>query len=199
MRKAILHLKKNDPVLRRLIERAGPYKISYHEPDFPSLARAIVYQQLNGKAAATIWSRVETAAGELTPERILALTPRRLRAAGLSRQKLAYLRDLAAATAQGRLNFAELPSLDDETVVERLTAVKGIGRWTAHMFLIFALRRPDVLPVGDYGIRAAIRAAYELEELPNPARMEELAVKWRPYCSVASWYLWRSLDGDAEL
>ncbi len=199
MRKAILHLKKNDPVLCRLIERAGPCKMSYREPEFPSLARAIVYQQLNGKAAATIWSRVETAAGELTPERILALTPRRLRAAGLSRQKLTYLRDLAAATAQGRLNFAELPSLDDDSVVERLTAVKGIGRWTAHMFLIFALRRPDVLPVGDYGVRGAIRAAYGLEELPNPARMEELAAKWRPYCSVACWYLWRSLDGGAEL
>lgn len=199
MREAILHLKKNDPVLARLIERAGPYRIQYREPDFESLVRSIVYQQLSGKAAATIYGRLETAVGEVTPQTVLRLRPARMRKLGLSKQKTEYIRDLARHTQTGQLDFTELPSMDDDGVIQRLTQVKGIGVWTAHMFLIFALRRPDVLPTGDLGVRSAIRRAYGMAELPAPAAIEELARAWRPYCSVASWYLWRSLDGQAAL
>ena len=121
-----------------------------------------------------------------------------MRTLGLSTQKTAYIRDLARHTRDGKLVFEELADLTDEEVIERLTQVKGIGVWTAHMFLMFALRRHDVLPTGDLGVRNAIRKAYDLAELPTPAEMEEIAADWRPYCSVASWYLWRSLEGVAR-
>jgi DNA-3-methyladenine glycosylase II len=129
----------------------------------------------------------------------LALPPGRMRKLGLSTQKTAYIRDLARHTRDGGLLFEELPSLPDEVVIERLTRVKGIGVWTAQMFLMFALRRQDVLPTGDLGVRTAIRKAYNLPALPTPAEMEEIARNWRPWCSVASWYLWRSLEGVAQL
>ena len=122
-----------------------------------------------------------------------------MRKLGLSTQKTAYIRDLARHTRDGGLLFEELPSLPDEVVIERLTRVKGIGVWTAQMFLMFALRRQDVLPTGDLGVRTAIRKAYNLPALPTPAEMEEIARNWRPWCSVASWYLWRSLEGVAQL
>jgi len=122
-----------------------------------------------------------------------------LRKLGVSPQKTSYLKDLARRTASGALRFEELPAMSDEEVVAALTAVKGIGVWTAHMFLIFALRRPDVLPVGDLGIRNAIQRLYALEASPAPAEIEQLGARWRPWCSVASWYLWRSLDGEAAL
>jgi DNA-3-methyladenine glycosylase II len=117
----------------------------------------------------------------------------------LSKQKTEYIRDLARKTVRGKVRFETLGELADHEVIEHLTQVKGIGVWTAHMFLMFALRRPDILPVGDLGVRSAIRKVYGMEELPHPKQVEELAVSWRPYCSVASWYLWRSLDGPAEL
>jgi DNA-3-methyladenine glycosylase II len=137
--------------------------------------------------------------GEITPEAILKLTPAKMRRAGLSKQKTAYIRDLARKTARGKVIFESLPSLADHEVIEHLTQVKGIGVWTAHMFLIFALQRPDVLPTGDLGVRTAIRKAYGLDELPHPTKMEEIAAAWRPFCSVASWYLWRSLENQAAL
>ena len=201
MRKAIHHLKKTDPVLASIIERVGAFRMEYREPIFQSLVSSIVYQQLNGKAALTILNRLKTAAKDipLTPESILRLRPAKMRALGLSKQKLTYIRDLARLTKSGELDFHDLPTLEDATIIERLTSVKGIGVWTAHMFLIFALRRPDVLPTGDLGVRAAIKKAYGLAELPKPAEMEQIAAGWRPYCSVASWYLWRSLDGAAEM
>jgi DNA-3-methyladenine glycosylase II len=200
MRKAILHLKKADPVLATIIERVGRFAMNYDEPAFHSLAEAIVYQQLHGKAAATIFKRLTDLAGEpLTPEGILQLSEDQLRAVGLSKQKLSYLRDLAAKTQARELDFAHLPDLPDAEVIKALTQVKGIGVWTAHMFLIFALQRTDVLPTGDLGIRNAMRKAYGLEALPTPEEMELMARRWRPYCSVASWYLWRSLEGDANL
>jgi DNA-3-methyladenine glycosylase II len=142
---------------------------------------------------------VKAAGGKLTPVSILKLRPARMRTLGLSGQKTAYIRDLARHTRDGRVLFEELPVLSDEEVIERLTAVKGIGEWTAHMFLIFALRRTDILPTGDLGVRAAIRKAYGMADLPKPAEIETLAERWRPYCSVATWYLWRSLDGKAEI
>ena len=195
MRKAILHLKRSDPVLRGIIERVGPYRIEYRDPDFGALARAIVFQQLAGAAATSIFGRVQALVdhGSLTPQAVLRIPPRKLRAAGLSAQKLSYLRDLANHTAAGTIRFEGLAQRPDEEVIAELTQVKGIGVWTAHMFLIFALRRPDVLPVGDYGIRASMKKAYGLAELPKPSEMERIAQPWRPYASVACWYLWRNL------
>src|SRR5271168_2189104 len=195
MRKAVNHLKKSDPVMRAVIERVGPCRMEFGPAEFSSLAESIVYQQLNGKAAATIFERFLALAGEpLTPEGILKLTDAQLRSVGLSKQKSSYLKDLAAKTASGSLDFAKLPDLSDEDVIEHLTQVKGIGAWTAHMFLMFSLRRPNVLPTGDYGIQVAMRKHYKKRKLPKPKDMEKIARSWAPYRSVACWYLWRSLD-----
>ena len=195
MRRAILHLKKADPVLAEIIERVGRFRMNYDEPAFQSLAEAIVYQQLHGKAAATIFKRLTDLAGEpLTPEGILKLSTEQLRSVGLSKQKLSYLRDLAARTQAGELNFARLPDLPDAEVIKQLTQVKGIGVWTAHMFLMFSLRRPNVLPTGDLGIQMAIRKHYRKRKLPKPMQMEKIARCWAPYRSVACWYLWQSID-----
>lgn len=195
MRKAVNHLKKSDPVLRAIIERIGPCRMEFGTPEFSSLAEAIVYQQLNGKAAVTIFNRFAALAGEpLTPEGILKLSDAQLRGVGLSKQKSAYLKDLAAKTAAGLLDFARLPDLTDEEVIQHLTQVKGIGVWTAHMFLMFSLRRPNVLPTGDYGVQVAMRKHYKKRKLPKPKDMEKIAKAWVPYRSVACWYMWRSLD-----
>ena len=201
MRKAILHLKKVDPVMRAIIERVGAYKIQHREPSFETLVRSIVYQQLSGKVASVILGRLIALlpGGAVTPDAILKLTPARMRKAGLSKQKTAYIRDLARKTNKGHIKFEALADLTDLEVIEHLTQVKGIGVWTAHMFLIFALRRPDVLATGDLGVRIAIQKAYELAELPLPKQVEELAAPWRPYSSVAVWYLWRSLDSTAQI
>lgn len=201
MRKAILHLKKSDPVLASLIERVGPYRIEYLEPRFETLVRSIVYQQISGKAAATVLDRLLGLVPKrnLTTKALLKLTPEQLRSAGLSGQKASYIRDLAEHTQAKRVDFATIGDLTDADVIEHLTQVKGIGVWTAHMFLIFALRRHDVLPCADLGVRAAIKRAYKLDALPDAKQIEELAIAWRPYCSVATWYLWRSLDGPAKL
>ncbi|HEV8037835.1 MAG TPA: DNA-3-methyladenine glycosylase [Bryobacteraceae bacterium] len=201
MRKAILHLKKSDPVLASVIGRVGAYKIQYRDPGFETLVRSIVYQQLSGRVAKVIFERLAAAVpgGKLTPAAVLKLTPARMRKCGLSKQKTAYIRDLARKTTRGTVNFEALRQLPDQAVIECLTEVKGIGVWTAHMFLMFALKRPDVLPTGDLGIRSAIRKAYGLADLPHPKQIEELAVPWQPYRSVASWYLWRSLENPAEL
>lgn len=199
MRAAVAHLRRADPVLAAIIGRVGAPRIEYREPVFATLVRSIVFQQLHGKAAAAIYARLEAAAGAVTPEAILKLRPARLRAAGLSAGKADYVRDLARRTRDGDVDFPRLASLDDAGVIEHLTRVKGVGVWTAQMFLIFALRRPDVLPVGDYGIRAAMREAYRLPELPKAAEMGRIAAPWRPHASLACWYLWRSLDGKAAL
>jgi DNA-3-methyladenine glycosylase II len=195
MRKAMNHLKKSDPVLRAIIERVGPCRMEFGPAEFCSLAEAIVYQQLNGKAAVTIWNRFAALAGEpVTPDGILKLSNEQLRAVGLSKQKSAYLKDLAAKTAAGLLDFSRLPDLPDEEVIEHLTQVKGIGVWTAHMFLIFSLRRPNVLPTGDYGVQMAVKKHYKKRKLPKPKDMEKIARAWEPYRSIACWYMWRSLD-----
>jgi DNA-3-methyladenine glycosylase II len=223
MRKAVLHLKKSDPVMRAIIERVGPCRMEFDEPQFHSLAESIVYQQLNGKAAVTIFRRFAALAGDpLTPEGILKLTPEQMRAVGLSKQKSSYLLDMAERAHRGELNFSRLPQMSDEEVIEHLTQVKGVGVWTAHMFLMFTLRRPNVLPTGDFGVRMAVykhyldkRAAKKRTEtssnlkgrkgarrkppspkitLPTPGQMEKIAKSWEPYRSVACWYLWRSLD-----
>jgi DNA-3-methyladenine glycosylase II len=195
MRKAILHLKKSDPILRAIIERVGPYKIEYGEPTFHSLAESILYQQLNGKAAVVIFNRfIEQTGDPVTPEGILKLSDAQMRAVGLSKQKTAYLRDLAQKTKDGLLNFERLGDMSNEEVIEHLTQVKGVGVWTAHMFLMFTLRRPDILPTGDYGIQAAMKKHYRKRKWPKPRDMEKIAKSWAPYRSVACWYLWRSMD-----
>lgn len=201
MRKAIVHLKKSDRVLCRLIQKVGPYRMEFGEPEFESLVRNIVFQQLSGKVASTIFGRLAAAAANsrLTPASILRLRPARMRAVGLSQQKTTYIRNLAQQTRSGEIDFAILKELSDDEVIARLTRVKGIGIWTAQMFLMFALRRVDVLPSGDFGIRVAVQKAYGLAELPSPAEVERLAQGWHPYCTVASWYLWRSLDSNAAL
>jgi 3-methyladenine DNA glycosylase/8-oxoguanine DNA glycosylase len=195
MRKAILYLKKSDPVMRAIIERVGAYRIEYGEPTFHSLAESILYQQLNGKAAVTIFKRFTDQTGDpVTPEGILKLTDAQMRAVGLSKQKTSYLRDLAEKTKAGLLDFRQLEHLSDDEVIEHLTQVKGVGVWTAHMFLMFTLRRPDILPTGDYGVQMAIKKYYRKRKLPKPKDMEKIAKAWVPYRSIACWYLWRSLD-----
>jgi 3-methyladenine DNA glycosylase/8-oxoguanine DNA glycosylase len=221
MRKAVLHLKKSDPLLRAIIERVGPCRMEFGEPTFHSLAEAIVYQQLNGKAAVTIFNRFTALAGDpVTPEGILKLKAEQLRGVGLSKQKFSYLFDMAERAKRGELDFSRLDGMTDEEVIEHLTQVKGVGVWTAHMFLMFTLRRANVLPIGDFGIRMAMHKHY-LERaakrrkngagtaknrkavakipkvkitLPTPEQMEKIAKRWEPYRSVACWYLWRSLD-----
>jgi DNA-3-methyladenine glycosylase II len=201
MRKAINHLKKSDPVLAGIIARVGPCRLQYRDPEFATLVRSIVYQQLSGRVASVILERLIAAlpGSNVTPEAILALTPEQMRALGLSRAKTAYIRDLAERTLAGEVVFQTLVDLSDEDVIEHLTQVKGVGVWTAHMFLIFALRRPNVLPVGDLGVRSAIKKAYGMDVLPTPKEMETIAAKWHPYNSIAAWYLWRSLDGPAAV
>ena len=195
MRKAINHLRKSDPVLCGIIEQVGPFRMNYDEPAFAALAEAIVYQQLHGKAAATIFKRLTDLTGlPLAPRGILKLSEAQLRSAGLSKQKLSYLRDLATKSHSGEVDFARLPVLSDQQVIQQLTQIKGIGVWTAHMFLMFSLRRPNILPTGDLGIQMAIRKHYRKRKLPKPAQMQKIAKPWEPYRSVACWYLWRSLD-----
>src|SRR5690242_10094225 len=161
MRKAIIHLKQADPVLGAIIERVGPFRMAYDDPSFASLAEAIVYQQLHGRAAATIFKRLTDLAGlPLTPEGILKLSEEQMRGAGLSKQKLSYLRDLAQKAKSGEVEFSRFHELTDEQVIEQLTKIKGVGVWTAHMFLMFSLRRANILPTGDLGIQMAIRRHY---------------------------------------
>jgi len=201
MQEAITHLRASDPVLCAIIERVGDCGIHFYDPTFESLARSIIFQQLSGKVARVIFERLVLATRQetLTADGILKLRPSRMRSVGLSKQKITYIRDLARLTRAGEIEFEALSNLGDAEVIERLTRVKGIGVWTAHMFLIFALRRPDVLATGDLGIRTAIRKAYGLVELPGPAEMQSLAQHWTPYRSVACWYLWRSLESGANL
>src|SRR5437763_3457877 len=195
MRKAINHLKECDPVLRAIIERVGPFRMEYGEPQFCSVAEAIVYQQLNGKAAITIFKRFAALAGEpLTPEGILKLSDEQMRSVGLSKQKSSYLKDMAERAARGELDFTRLPKMSDDEVIKHLTQVKGVGVWTAHMFLMFTLRRPNVLPTGDFGVQMAIKMHYKKRKLPKPEQMEKIAKPWEPYRSIACWYLWRILD-----
>jgi DNA-3-methyladenine glycosylase II len=196
MKKAVAHLKSSDPVLGALIDRIGPSRIRYRPATFDAVVHAIVNQQLSGKAAATIYGRLGAALAPkgVEPRGILRLGDEGLRKLGISKQKSAYLLDLAGKTHKKEVDFDALPKLADAVVLEKLTAIKGIGEWTVHMFLMFALRRPDVLPVGDLGIQNAIQKVYGLEARPKPKQVAEIGAKWRPYASYASWYLWRSLE-----
>lgn len=192
-------LLRRDPVLAALIREYGPCGLAAAQraDHFSALVRAIVFQQLSTKAASTIYSRVLGLLpnGELSPPTLAALTDDQLRSAGISRQKGAYLRDLCAKVSARIVPLDDLEGMDDEQVIAALTAIKGIGRWSAEMFLMFRLHRPDVLPVGDLGIVNAVKKAYGLRKKPTPDRLRRLGEAWKPYRSVASWYLWRSLGG----
>ena len=191
-------LMRRDPVLAGAIKRIGPCGLParQHADHLTALVRAIVGQQLSGKAAATIFERFRGLfpGGVITASGISALDDPALRSVGLSGQKVGYLRDLCARIGDGRLQLDALDVLPDEVVIERLVSVKGFGRWTAEMFLMFRLHRPDVLPVADLGIMKAIQSLYRLRKRPNPKRILAIGEPWRPYRSVASWYLWQSLS-----
>ena len=195
------YLRGHDPVLRRLIDSGGPIDPATDRrgsrPDaYEAIARAIVGQQLSTKAAGSIWGKLVDAFGGSMPEpaELLAADDEVLRGAGLSRAKVGFLRDLATRITEGELDLKRLPELPDEDVVAALIEIHGVGRWTAEMFLIFHLGRPDVISVGDLGIRRAIEIAYELDDLPGPTDMERISDSWRPQRTLACLYLWRSLD-----
>ena len=194
------HLRSVDQTIRRLIDEGGPLDPSTDRrgsrPDaYEALARAIVGQQLSTKAAASIWARVVELFGGETPssDQLLEVEPQRLREAGLSWSKVGFLKDLAERVEDGRLDLGRLDELSDEDVVAELIEIKGVGRWTAEMFLIFHLGRPDVVSTGDLGIRRAVKLAYGMEELPGPTEMERISEPWRPHRTLACLYLWRSL------
>jgi 3-methyladenine DNA glycosylase/8-oxoguanine DNA glycosylase len=202
---ALRQLSASDPVLARLIERVGPFRMELKSASslFDVLAEAIVYQQLHARAASSIYSRVRALLprmrGSAAAHALTDLADDDLRAAGLSRSKLLALRDLAAKTIDGHVpTLAQARRMDDEAIIEHLTAIRGIGRWTAQMLLIFRLGRPDVLPVGDYGIRKGFAVAFRKRELPLPAAVEARGERWRPFRTVASWYLWRAAEEGAE-
>jgi DNA-3-methyladenine glycosylase II len=191
------HLSAADPVLARIVEQIGTYRPTLRRERFPSLARAIIFQQLAGNAAQAIMGRfVALYPGRRfpSPEQVLSTPAPRLRKVGLSRAKARYIKELAAHVAEGKLNFRRFPKMDDEAIIAELTQVRGIGRWTAEMFLMFNLGRPDVLPVGDLGFRNAVMRAYRMSKPPTPNELREFGEKWRPHRSAAVWYLWRSLD-----
>lgn len=197
MKEAEDHLKRSGRRMASLVESLGPCGLSYTPPTFESLARSIVYQQISIHAARSIYMRLLgrcAQSGTLEATSLARTSHEDLRACGLSSQKATYLLDLAQKTDEGSLDLHALPGLADQEVIARLTQVKGIGVWTAQMFLIFSLRRPDVLPAGDLGIRNAVKKLYRLQDLPAPSDVERRGAKWRPYASAASWYLWRSLD-----
>ena len=190
-------LLRRDPTLAALIREYGPCGLAAAQraDHFSALVRAIVFQQLSTKAASTIYGRLvaHLPGGELTPAALAAVTDEELRAAGISRQKGGYLRDLCEKVMAGVVPLDDLERMDDEQVIAALTTIKGIGRWSAEMFLMFRLHRPDVLPVGDLGILNAVMKVYGLRKKPTPDRLRRLGEAWKPYRSVASWYLWRSL------
>jgi len=197
-RRATAHLTEADPVLGALIRRVGPFRLAPRSTGthFDAVCRSIIYQQLSGKAAATIHGRVLGLYGGRAPlpAELAGTTDEQLRSVGLSRQKLSYLKDLATRVATEELPIETLHKLPDAEVIEALVRVKGVGRWTAQMFLMFRLGRPDVLPELDLGIQKAIQQAYRLRKRPLPERVLKIGAAWKPYRTVASWYLWRSLE-----
>ena len=202
---ARLHLRKSDEKLADVIKQVGPFTAKARRDRFGSLVRSIIGQQISTQAAATIFERFKEAIKEqrktpakrgqaFCPETIVSLSVDELRELGVSPQKAGYLHSLSQHVVDGDIDLSKLSKLDDEAVIETLTKVKGIGRWTAEMFLIFSLARLDVLPVDDLGIKKAARNIYGLKDLPDGMRLEKIAKPWRPYASIASWYLWRSLE-----
>jgi len=193
---ALRHLRRVDPELGRLIGAHGPPRLAPSRNHLQSLTRAIIYQQLSGKAAGTIYRRFIELFGGRFPDAaaITAMPPVRLRGAGLSAAKATYVRDLAGRFASGGVDPRRFRRMADDALIELLTSIKGIGVWSVHMFLLFGLNRPDVLPVGDLGVRRGMQLRFALAELPTPRDMEALARPWRPYRSIGSWYMWRVVE-----
>lgn len=195
---AIAHLRRADPVLGRLIDRVGPFKLMRRPGPYASLIRTILFQQLAGAAAFAIQRRFFGLYGDPdtppSPQQLLEATEDQLRAAGVSRQKAGYLHDLALRISERRLDLKAMPSLSDDDVIQQVTEVKGLGEWSAHMFLMFHLGRPDILPAGDLGVRNGMRIAYGLDATPTPSKAREIGAPWAPYRSVASWYMWRAAE-----
>ena len=192
------HIRRSDPKLRPILDARGVLEFDPQGEPFESLVESILSQQLAGAAASAIIKKVRAlfSDGELEAKRIHRIDGRKLRAAGVSPQKLSYLKDLAARVVAGTLDLEALESMSDEEIIEVLDEVKGIGPWTVHMFLIFTLGRPNVLPVDDYGIRMSVQRIYGLSELPKKGEIEKLAERWHPYSTVASLYLWHSRDNE---
>lgn len=188
------HLAKKDKVLRRIIRAHPDANLRTRGDAFRTLARSIVGQQISVKAAQAVWERFDALSGRMEPASVVALDEAAMRAAGLSRMKVAYLKDLAGRFHEGLLKPRRWTRMDDEAVIADLVQVKGIGRWSVEMFLIFHLMRPDVLPVGDLGLQRAMERHYNAGEALTKEEMREIAKSWRPWSSVATWYLWRSLD-----
>jgi len=193
---AILHLKSVDPVMKDLIDRAGPFTLKLNRNRFGMLVRSILSQQISTKAARSIRLRLDALLkpNQLSAAAIDRLTDDEMRSAGLSRQKISYLRDLSSRVLDQRLRLERIGRLSDEEAIEELVQVKGIGRWTAQMFLIFSLGRFDVFPHDDLIIRSSIKELYEFEELPSKQQSHAIAETWKPYSSVATWYCWRLID-----
>ena len=200
LEKAADHLKKHDPVLAPIINRAGLASLEPHTDYYGALVNSIIGQQLSVKAAAAIKQRLrDMFDGDLpSPEQILETDPEALRAIGFSRPKAGYIHDLAQHIVDGRIHFRDIPNQSNEVIISELTDVKGVGEWTVHMFLMFCVGRLDVLPVGDLGIRNSMRKLYGFKDLPTPDQIREVAEKnkWHPYESVASWYVWHLLDNE---
>ncbi len=196
IRTAPAHLRRADPVLARIVDEVGPIRISLRRERFQALVRAIIFQQLAGRAAQAIYERFVALFPGVrfpSPRQVLDLPAERLLGAGLSRAKAAYVRDLAEHVDRGALNFRRFGPMDDEEIIAELTRVRGVGRWTAEMFLMFNLGRPDVLPVDDLGFRNAVMKAYGMRERPSARELREMGERWRPYRSAAVWYFWQSL------
>src|SRR5215470_6101998 len=200
IQQALRHLRRKDPIMRAVIQKAGPFTMRLHRNRFRALVFSILGQQISGKAAASIRTRLVEylKPEEISPETIGRLTPETLRSLGISNQKASYLLDLAQRVRSGEVQLSRMARMKDEKVIEALVQVKGIGVWTAQMFLIFSLGRPDVFPHDDLGVRMAIRNLYGLEDLPTKEVSHKIAAPWRPYASVASWYCWRSLEFKRE-
>jgi DNA-3-methyladenine glycosylase II len=202
LREAEKHLAAKDKRLAPIIKSSGPCRIRPHTDHYGELVGSIVGQQLSTAAAGTIWRRVlDLFDGNMpTPPQLIKIDDQKLRDVGLSWAKVRYVKDLAQHVLDGRLDLEHISTMPNEQVIEQLTAVKGIGEWSAHMFMMFGLGRLDILPVGDLGVRKAVMNLYGLNELPDPARMVTIANKneWHPYESVASWYLWQSLDNNPQ-
>jgi DNA-3-methyladenine glycosylase II len=195
---AYRHLRLVDPIVGRLIAEHGPYTPRPSTDPYAQLVRTILFQQLAGAAARTIQRRLYALFGDEsrtpTPEELLANDDDTFRSVGVSRQKASYLRDLARHIIEGNLDFDHFDDYTDDEVIEHLTAIKGIGKWSAHMFLMSHLGRPDVLPIGDLGIQKGMEICYGLKATPKPQEADEIGAKWAPYRSVASWYMWRAAD-----
>jgi len=192
---SLAHLGRVDSVMTRVIPMVGPFDLKLKRRRFDTLVRAIIAQQISTSAARAIRERLQTLlGGTITAEGLVRASPAALRSVGLSKQKIAYLRDLAAKVTNGDVPLHRLHRFKDEEIITELTRVKGIGEWTAQMFLMFCLGRPDVFPHADLGIRTALKNLYRLRELPDRETAYEIAAAWRPYATVASWYCWRSLE-----